>query len=321
MKKLALKEIRMNKLDILGLGEVVIDWVVEIPNYPKPDDKVDALSENYFPGGVTANYLVAISRLGGSCGFIGAVGDDFYGSFLINDFKIEKIDTSLIVKKKNYSTPINFIMVVKGEKSIIQSPHMQTTKISISDLDESYIGSAKVMHTTVIHQEVTEKAIEIAKKFDVKISIDLESHIAKRGWKVLKKILLNADVLNPNENGAKIITNTNSPEKAAEALVKKGVPIVIITLGKEGVLITTKKSQKKIPAYHIENVIDTTGAGDCFNGAFSYAYWIKGLDLEKSCKYATLAAALKIQKLGARTGMPSQSELLQFIKKNDIKWN
>ncbi|MFW9928876.1 MAG: carbohydrate kinase family protein [Candidatus Thorarchaeota archaeon] len=311
----------MNKLDILGLGEVVIDWVVEIPNYPKPDDKIDALSENYFPGGVTANYLVAISRLGGFCGFIGAVGDDFYGDVLINDFKTEKIDTSLVVKKKNNSTPINYIMVVKGEKSIIQSPHMQTTKINISDLDESYIGSTKVLHTTAIHQKVTEKAIEIAKKFDVKISIDLESQIAQRGWKVLKNILLNADILFPNKNGAKTITNTNSPEVAAEVLVKKGIPIVIITLGKEGVLITTKRFQKKIPAYHIENVIDTTGAGDCFNGAYSYAYWIKGWDLERSCKYATVAAALKIQKLGARTGMPSQSEILQFIKKNDIKWN
>jgi ribokinase len=311
----------MNKLDFIGLGEVVVDWVVEIPKYPIPDDKMDALSENYFPGGVTANYLVALSRLGGSCGFIGAVGDDFYGNFLINDFKTENIDTSLIIKQKNKSTPINFIMVVKGEKSIIQSPHMQTTKISISDLNESYIGSAKVMHTTIIHQKVTQRAIEIAKKFDVKISIDLESHIAQRGWKVLKKILLNADVLIPNKNGAKIITNTNSPEKAAEVLVKKGIPIVIITLGKEGVLITTKKFQKKIPAYHIGKLIDTTGAGDCFNGAYSYAYWIKGWDLEKSCKYATVAAALKIQKLGARTGMPSQSELLQFIKKNDIKWN
>jgi ribokinase len=311
----------MNKLDFIGLGEVVVDWVVEIPKYPIPDDKMDALSENYFPGGVTANYLVALSRLGGSCGFIGAVGDDFYGNFLINDFKTENIDTSLIIKQKNKSTPINFIMVVKGEKSIIQSPHMQTTKISISDLDESYMGSANVMHTTVIHQKITEKAIEIAKKFDVKISIDLESQIAQRGWKDLKKVLLNADVLIPNKNGAKTITNTNSPEKAAEVLVKKGIPIVIITLGKEGVLITTKKFQKKIPAHHVEKVIDTTGAGDCFNGAFSYGYWIKGWDLEKSCKYATLATALKIQKLGARTGMPSRSELLQFIKENGIKWN
>ena len=76
----------MRKIDIIGLGEVVVDWVAEIPHFPKPDEKIDALSENYFAGGVTANYLVAIARLGVSCGFIGAIGDDSYADFLIEDF-------------------------------------------------------------------------------------------------------------------------------------------------------------------------------------------------------------------------------------------
>ena len=76
----------MNQIDIVGLGEVVIDWVTEIPHFPKPDEKINALSENIFPGGVTANYLVAVARLGGKSGFIGAVGSDPYGDFLISDF-------------------------------------------------------------------------------------------------------------------------------------------------------------------------------------------------------------------------------------------
>ena len=311
----------MNKIDIVGLGEVVIDWVAELPYYPSPDEKIDALSESYFSGGVTANFLVAVSRLGCSCGFIGAVGDDFYADLLIDDFKRENIDTSLTIKIEDKTTPINFIMIVKGEKSIIQSPHMQTTKIKISDLDELYIGNARVLHTTVIHQKVTEKAIEIAKEFDVRVSIDLEAQIAQRGWQVLKEVLLSADIVIPNKNGATIITNTKSPQQAAEILVKKGIPIVIITLGKEGVLITTKEFQKKIPAYEVKKVIDTTGAGDSFNGAFSYGYWIEGWNIEKACKYANAAAALKIQKLGARTGMPYQSELLQFLRETDINWD
>ena len=76
----------MKQVDIIGLGEVVLDWVTEIPHFPQPDEKIDALSENYFPGGVTANYLVATARLGGKSGFIGAVGCDPYGDYLINDF-------------------------------------------------------------------------------------------------------------------------------------------------------------------------------------------------------------------------------------------
>jgi sugar/nucleoside kinase (ribokinase family) len=207
-----------------------------VPHFPKPDEKIDALSENYFPGGVTANYLVALARLEGRCGFIGAVGDDSYGDLLIDDFLKENIDTSYIVRKRNRKTPVNFIFVTKGEKTIIQSPHMQTTKLDIEELQESSIANSKLLHTTIIHQELTEKALEIAKNHEVKVSIDLESQIASRGWDKLKEILLKADVLLPNKEGVKFITNSNTPQKAAKILVKKGVPVVIITLGKKGAL-------------------------------------------------------------------------------------
>jgi len=307
----------MKKIEIIGLGEVVLDWVAEIPVFPKPDEKIDALSENYFSGGVTANYLVAVARLGVNCGFVGAVGDDEYGNFLIEDFQKENVDTTLTIKKKGKKTPVNFIFVAKGEKTIIQSPHMQTTKIDVTDLNESYLSEAKLLHTTLIHPNVSEKAMDIIKAHDVKLSIDLESQIAQRGWNSLKNLLLNADVLIPNKEGAKIITNTNTPEKAAKILVKKGIPIVIITLGSNGALITTKDFQKRIPTYNIKNIVDTTGAGDAFNGAFSQAYWIKGWDLEKACRYANAAASLKIQKLGARTGMPNEKQLTQFLKEHE----
>jgi len=307
----------VKKVEIVGLGEVVIDWVTEIPYFPKIGEKVDALSENYFAGGVTANFLVAVSRLGIKCGFIGAVGNDSYGEFLIEDFKKEEVDTSFTVKKSGKTTPINFIFVIKGEKTIIQSPHMQTTKVELSDLDYHYLAESKVLHTTLIHQELSEKAIDIAKKFDVKISIDLESQIAQRGWDCLKETLLKADILIPNKEGAKMITKCKTPKDAAQRLIDIGIPIVIITLGKKGALITTEEFQKEIKPFKINNIVDTTGAGDTFNGAFSVAYWIKNWSLEKSVKYANAAAALKIQKLGARTGMPNEQELINFLEKNE----
>ncbi len=307
----------MGKIDIIGLGEVVVDWVAEIPHFPKLDEKIDAITENYFSGGVTANFLVAVARLGVSCGFIGAVGDDLYGDFLIRDFKKENIDVKLTLKKNGKKTPVNFIFVVKGEKTIIQSPHMKTTKLDLIDLEKSYISDAKVLHTTLIHPKLSERAIDLAKEYDIKISIDLESQIAQRGWANLKELLLKADVLIPNKEGAKMITKTNTPKDAAEELIKKGIPLVIITLGNKGALVTTAEFQKEIPPYNVENIVDTTGAGDVFNGAFSVAYWIKKWSLEKSIKFANAAASLKIQKLGARTGMPREAELMQFLRENE----
>jgi ribokinase len=307
----------MKKVDIIGLGEVVIDWVAEIPDFPKPDQKIDAISENCFSGGVTGNFLVAVARLGASCGFMGAVGNDAYGDFLVKDFIKENIDTSYTIKKDDKQTPVNFIFIVNGEKSIIQSPHMQTTKLELNDINEDYISKSKVLHTTLIHPTISKYAIKIAKENNVKVSIDLESQIANRGWNNLKDMLLMADILIPNKEGAKMLMNTNNPENAAKKIVKKGIPIVIITLGSEGVLITTSSFQERIPAYPIENIIDTTGAGDAFNGAFSVAYWILGWNIVKSCKYACGAAALKIQKLGARTGLPNKKQLFEFLKLND----
>lgn len=305
----------MKNIDIIGLGEIVVDWVATIPHFPRPDEKIDAISENYFPGGVTANYLVAVARLGVSCGFIGAVGDDTYGNFLIEDLIRERVDTTFTLKKKDMITPINFIFISNGEKTIIQSPHMLRTKLNITDLEESYIAEAKVLHTTLIHPELSRKAIEIAKEYNINVSIDLEPQIAQRGWKELKSILLKTDILIPNKEGAKLITKSDTAEDAAKDLIKKGIPIVIITLGHKGALVTTEDSQKVIPTYKINKVIDTTGAGDTFNGAFTVAYWIKRWELEDSIKFANAAAALKIQKLGARTGMPFEDELKQFLKK------
>jgi len=307
----------MKKVDIIGLGEVVVDWVAEIPHFPNPDEKIDALSENYFSGGVTANYLVCVTRLGVSCGFIGAIGDDSYGEFLLEDFQRENVDTHLTIKKEGKKTPVNFIFVTNGEKTIIQSPHMKNTKIEIDDLDIEYIANSKLLHTTILHPEVTKKAIDIAKENDVKVSIDLESQIAQRGWNNLKEFLLKANVLIPNKEGAKSITNSATPKKAAKILIDKGIPLVIITMGSHGALITTKKFQKLIPTYEVENIVDTTGAGDTFNGAFSVGYWIKEWDVEKSCRYANAAASLKIQKLGARTGMPIETDLIDFLKENE----
>jgi len=308
----------MNNIEIIGLGEVVVDWVTELPHFPKPDEKIDAISENLFSGGVTANYLVAVSRLGVECGFIGAVGDDSYGNFLINEFQKEKIDTYLTLKIKNKKTPVNFIFVSKGEKTIIQSPHMKTTKISIEDISPSYISKAKLLHTTLIHPDISKKAINIAKENDVKVSIDLEAQIALRGWNNLKDSLLKADILIPNEEGVKMITHAKTSKEAAKILVRKGIPIVITTIGREGAIITTSNFQKKVPIFKVKKVIDTTGAGDTFNAAFSVAYWIKNWDLERACIFANAAAALKIQHLGSRIGMPNVKRIVKFLSEYDI---
>ena len=304
---------------ILGLGEIVIDWVSIVDHFPEPDEKIDSLSQNIFSGGVTANFTVAASRLGAKTKFFGAIGNDLYGDFLKKDLISENVDCSYLIPKKNQPTPVNFIFVVKntGEKVIIQSPYMHSTIPTIKDLNENIFQNVKLLHTSAIYPELTLKAIKLAKKKKISISLDLEKQIAIRGLSNLKPILQEVDMLIPNKAGAMQLTNSNTPDDAARKFLDLGIKNVVITLGEQGALIVSENKNIIIPAIEV-TPIDTTGAGDTFCAALCYTFFIKNFNIEKAVTFANAAAALKIQNIGARTGMPSYDQVIDFLKKRKI---
>ncbi len=304
---------------ILGLGEIVKDWVSIVPWYPKPDEKIDSELEEYFGGGVTANYIVSTSRLGIPSAFIGAVGDDAAGEFLIEDMNKEGVNTQYLLAKKGLQTPVNFIFVIKGsgEKTIIQSPHMQSTKLSIEDITPEMFNGAKLLHTTCIHPEITLKAMKLAKKNGLMISLDLESQIALRGMEELRPYLSFVDILLPNKMGAMTLTQKKTPLEAAKEFIQLGIDTVVITLGQKGAIAVTKDTIIESPAYEVEPV-DATGAGDAFCGGFCFAFVIKNWELAKSLAFANACAALKVTQLGARTGMPTLAKTLSFLRDRKV---
>lgn len=299
---------------ILGLGAVCKDWVSVVDHFPEPDEKVDGISESYFPGGVTANYVTAVARLGAPCAFIGAVGDDDTGEFLIQDMQNEGITTSYCIKKKKMKSGVNFILVNKhdGQKMIIQSPFFTSTQLKPHDLHPEWFQDADLLHTTAIHHDLTIKAIEYAKKCNLRISLDLESQIAIRGYKTLKPILENVDILLPNKLGAMSLTKTDDPIDAAKKFNEMGIDIVVVTLGDSGAVAVKEGNVIKSDAFSID-AVDATGAGDTFCGAFTFSLIIKKWNLKKCLKFANAAAAIKMKKLGARTGMPSYNEVIDFL--------
>ncbi|MHA1794268.1 MAG: carbohydrate kinase family protein [Promethearchaeota archaeon] len=306
-----------SKPELIGLGEVCVDLVSQVPYFPEPDEKLDAFTQDFFMGGVTANFLTAASKLGINTGFIGAVGDDSYGDFLLSGLKKARIDTTLM--KKNGHSPINIITVARnsGEKTIVQSPYLQTTKLEPEDIKEEYFSNARALHTTAIHEDLAIKCLEISRKKGIVTSLDLEKQIAIRGLNALKPIIENIDILLPNKEGAKTLTGKQDLKKCAQALLDLGPDVVIITLGKEGALVTTRKMQKIIPTHDV-NVVDTTGAGDAFCAAFISAHVIKKMSIEDSARFANAVAAIKIQHLGATGGLPTWEQALKFQKNHHI---
>ncbi|HMF32948.1 MAG TPA: carbohydrate kinase family protein [Candidatus Lokiarchaeia archaeon] len=302
--------------NIIGLGEVAVDWVAQVDHFPKPDEKIDSIYQELFPGGVTANYVTACSRLGVSTGFIGAAGDDNYGNFLLDDFRAEGVDSSFFLLKEAKKSPVNFILVVKetGEKIIIQSPYMQSTRIEFTEIDLNYLASAKLIHTTAIHLDTTLEVLKLAKANDVTVSLDLESQIAVRGWDALAPVISLVDILMPNKEGARMLSQKDEIDDVGQFFLEQGVKIIVITLGGEGCKIFTESEIFNVPAFPIKPV-DTTGAGDTFTGAFDICHTINGWDLFESARFANAAAAIKCLKLGARTGMPRFKEVQDFIEK------
>jgi len=305
-------------LEIIGVGEVCIDCTSVVECFPKSDEKLDACSQAFFSGGVTANYCVATARLGAKTGFFGAVGDDDFAEYLIKDFEKENVDTRFLIKKKGKNTAVNIIVVNKqiGEKFIIQSPCMHSTAPEQVDFNNSILDGIKLVHSTGIYPELTAHIFKQAKKRNILTSLDLEKQIAIWGLKKINPILENTDILLPNKAGAMQLTNTETPEKAAYVFLDWGIELVVITLGEKGAAAFTPEESIYVPAYKVP-VIDTTGAGDTFCGAFTYTYGIKKWSLKKALQFSTAAASLKIQHLGARSGMPSFQQVEEFIILNN----
>jgi len=302
----------MPTLDVVGLGEVVIDLIASIPRFPEPDEKIFATKYEKHPGGVTANFCVALSRLGVKSGFIGGVGEDADGTYLRDVFKRERVDASRLVTRKDALTPLNFVTVTPdGQKTIFQSPYMLTVFPRPEELDLDYIADAKVLHTTALRVDTAERALKHAKREGLTTSFDLEKHVAVYGLEKLAPLIKLTDVLLPNKMGALTLTGTQSLKEAAEKLLALGPRIVVITLGERGCLIKTEREILEVPAFKVR-AVDATGAGDAFNAGLITGI-LNQWDLRKAATFANAVAAIKITHPGAQAGLPTRKEVEKFL--------
>lgn len=304
----------MPALDVVGLGEVVIDLVASVPRFPEPDEKIFVTMCEKHPGGVTANFCVALSKLGTRAGFIGGVGEDADGSYLRDAFKRKGVDASRLVTRKDSPTPLNFVTITPdGQKAIFQSPHMLTVFPKPSELDLDYIARAKVLHTTALRTDTAERALRRAKKEGLITSLDLEKHVAIYGFEKLAPLIKLTDILLPNKMGALTFTGATNLNEAAQKLLALGPRIVVITLAEKGCLVKTEKETLEVPAFRVKTV-DATGAGDAFNAGLITGI-LNHWDLRKAATYANAVAAMKITHVGAQAGLPTRKEVDGFIEK------
>ncbi|MFJ8960215.1 ribokinase [Lentzea sp. NPDC102401] len=282
---------------LLVLGSANADLVVEVGRRPAGGETVLGGDTVVLPGGKGANTAVAAARVGASVALIGAVGGDGYGSLLRESLESSGVDTAL-VKTSARPTGIAYITVTPdGENSIVVSPGANAD-VSLSDVDGVSFDGAQVLTCSLeVPLETVIHAIGVASRAGVATVLNL-SPVAELPAETLKQLT----VLIVNEHEAAQLASD------WRDLLELGPTSAIVTLGSRGAAVVAQSGVVEVPSIEVDEVVDTTGAGDAFAGALS-ARLAEGDDLVQAAEYAVKVAALSVTKAGAQPSYPTAAEV------------
>ncbi|WP_053367541.1 ribokinase [Bacillus sp. FJAT-27245] len=293
----------MEKKKITVIGSINMDLVTKVSRVPLVGETLIGDSFYTNPGGKGANQAVAAARLGARVSMIGCVGDDSFGRQLIANLESQSIDTSKVGIVSDTSTGIASITLSGGDNSIIVAPGANNllTPEYLLRHENAISESECILLQLEIPMETVGLAASIAKKHGVRVILNPAPF-----QPLPEQLLKDADYLTPNEHEQKQLVLSLDSNLKQEVLEK-----CIVTQGPKGVAIH-KDGLGEIPGYQVK-AIDTTGAGDTFNGALAYAL-SEGMGLKEACRFANAAAALSVTKPGAQGGMPSRQEVEALMK-------
>ena len=298
---------------IVGIGANVFDTLYSVDKYPTEDTKTCAKAVKECGGGPCATGLVASSKLGASCGFIGNYTDDSAGQFLKSDFEKYGVDTSYMTYKPGYSSFCSVLWLASDTTSrtcVFFRGNVPPTEID--EVSTKAIADAEILMVDGNDMKAAIEGAKIAKANGTKVLYD-----AGGLYESVENLLPYADILIPSEEFAMGHTKTESAENAAKILYEKYSPeIVVITQGKKGGIIYDGKTVESYPAFLVD-AVDSNGSGDVFHGAFAFAV-TNNMDYKKACVFSSAVSALKCTKVGAREGIPTYDETINFLKERGV---
>ncbi len=283
------------------VGSISTDFVVTSQRRPMQGETIfgDNFQTNF--GGKGANQAVAASRLGGETFMFGAVGDDKFGDSLIENLDKNQIHCASVKRVEGVPSGSAVINVVEGDNSIIYVAGANAT-YSAQDVlkDRSLLAELDVI---LVQNETAEETIEALIDLADELQITLIYNPAPA--RDFSESLLNkVFCITPNETEFEVMFKGRDMNDVLQQYPGK----IVVTLGENGARFHNGTQIIDIPAQSVSNVVDTTGAGDTFNGAFAVAIGSK-LSMEDSLKFANLASSMSIQKAGAQNGIPTLEEL------------
>ncbi len=306
----------MTRAKIAVMGSFVVDLMGRTPHLPVKGETVKGSTFKMGPGGKGSNQGVAAQRAGADVTMITKLGKDDFSEIALKSFRREGMDTSYIFQDEKYPTGAALILVDENtsENEILVTlgacEHITDEDIEVARKE---IENSKLFLTQLeTNVDAVEKAVDIAHKKGVPVILN-PAPIQAISDELMKKI----DILTPNEVEASIlsgieVTNVEQASKSAKVLMSKGAKSVIITLGSKGSLVVTKDKERFIESLKVD-AIDTTGAGDAYNGGFVTAL-AEGKDIFEAAEFANIVAALSVTKIGTAPAMPYREEIEKYMK-------
>jgi sugar/nucleoside kinase (ribokinase family) len=301
-------------LDIIGIENPVMDFCTLMNKMPERGGFAALMDYSWQGGGNVGSALVAAARLGAKCGIVGIVGDDAYGQFCVDDFKRHNIDTSHLLTDQgtNNSLCICVAELSTMERSFIakSGTRRQPTK---KEIDKDYIGTAKYIHLGPMGEASVQAAIWAREKG---IPVVDDAGYFEASTEANVGLI---DIFVGSRHYYNGLFKDENYEKNCKTVQKRGPKIVVFTLGAKGVVGLDGDKFFSIPAFKDISIVDTTGAGDVFHGAFIFGL-LKGWDAEKSAKFSSAVSAIKCTRLGGRAAIPDYKTVQNFIKTGKIDY-
>jgi ribokinase len=305
----------MLKPRIVVIGSSNTDMVIELERIPRPGETVLGGRFSIAAGGKGANQAVAAARAGGEVTFVARVGRDIFGEKALAGFIEDGIDVKYVSRDPAAPSGVALIFVAKdGENSIAVAGGANGR---LSPMEVKRAGAAIGRASAVVMQlesplETIQAAAQVAALANVPVILNPAPARA-----LPTALLKSVSILTPNETEAELLTGVKvrdavSAARAAGKLRSRGVKTVIVTLGARGAFLATDGIDELVPGFRVK-ALDTTAAGDVFNGALAVALG-EGRNLIQAVRFANAAAAISVTRLGAQPSAPGRAEIDRLVK-------
>jgi ribokinase len=305
------------KPKILVVGSSNTDMIIKLPRIPRPGETILGGEFTTAPGGKGANQAVGAARAGGDVTFIARVGEDVFGERALGGFAKDRINLRHIVRDKHNPSGVALIFVAAdGQNSIAVAPGANA-KLSPRDVRSARKAFAEAS-VVLLQLETPLSTVAAAAQLAAHHQVPVILNPAPA--QPLPDVLLKrVSILTPNESEIELLTGIRLTgerafARAADKLRSRGVQTVVITLGHRGAFVAGDSGCKLVPGFKVK-AVDTTAAGDIFNGALAVAL-AEGRALFDAVRFANAAAAISVTRLGAQPSVPRRAEIERFLRRH-----